>query len=249
MPFIGIGLSTIIAIVFAIHAIRSGQTYYWLFILFAFPFLGSIVYCVAIFIPSLRHTSTAYHLESTLRKTLNPGKELKEAQDAYEISPTIDANTRLAKALVDNGRASQSLSYYEDALSGIYQDAPDILLQYAYALYLTKNYLQAKAALDKLRAKNPNYRSDDGHLLYAKILVALDDKVAAKEEFDALINYYPSFEALAQYLAVLIEWHEYDEAKAQLGDYAIRLKHMPKHSKRLNAKWIKEIENLKKSLT
>ena len=44
MPYLGAGAHIIIAIFFAIHAVRTGQNNYWLFILLAFPFLGSVVY-------------------------------------------------------------------------------------------------------------------------------------------------------------------------------------------------------------
>jgi len=41
MPYFGIGLHVIVAIYFAVHAIRSRQNFYWLFILFAFPMVTS----------------------------------------------------------------------------------------------------------------------------------------------------------------------------------------------------------------
>lgn len=43
MPFVGLGLHFLVAIYFAVHALRSGQGLYWLFILFSFPILGSVV--------------------------------------------------------------------------------------------------------------------------------------------------------------------------------------------------------------
>ena len=48
MPFVGLGLHVLVALFFAIHAVRSGQNMYWLFILFVFPLLGSIVYFVVV---------------------------------------------------------------------------------------------------------------------------------------------------------------------------------------------------------
>ncbi|MDF2480054.1 MAG: putative transrane protein [Stenotrophomonas indicatrix] len=48
MPYIGIGLHILVAIYFAVHAIRSGQSLYWLILLFSFPLFGSVVYFLAI---------------------------------------------------------------------------------------------------------------------------------------------------------------------------------------------------------
>lgn len=55
MPYIGIGLH-VLAAIFAMHAIRSGQILYWLILLFSFPLLGSVVYFLAIYFPEVRHS-------------------------------------------------------------------------------------------------------------------------------------------------------------------------------------------------
>jgi hypothetical protein len=47
MPIAGLGLHVVIALICAIHAVRSGQPLYWLFVLFAFALLGSAVYFFA----------------------------------------------------------------------------------------------------------------------------------------------------------------------------------------------------------
>ncbi|QYN44608.1 MULTISPECIES: tetratricopeptide repeat protein [unclassified Gilliamella] len=248
MPFLGIGLSTIIALFFAVHAIKTRQEQFWLSILLVFPFIGSLIYFFVIFLPDFRQSPVGYQIESKLLKALDPQRELREALSNYEISPTVEAKVCLAKALIDNDRANEALIYYQEVLTGIYESAPDILLQYAYALYQVKQYKKARETLDYLREKNPNYRSDEGHLLYTKILVALELKEEAQEEFNALISYYPSLEAASYYLQTLIEWHQISLAKEVLQKIELRIKHLPKHAKRINQTWIKEIEETKQKL-
>lgn len=248
MPFLGIGLSTIIALFFAVHAVKTGQERFWLSILLVFPFIGSLIYFFVIFLPDFRQSPVGYQIESKLLKALDPQRELREALSNYEISPTVEAKVCLAKALIDNDRANEALTYYQEVLTGIYESAPDILLQYAYALYLVKQYKKARETLDYLREKNPNYRSDEGHLLYTKILVSLGLKEEAQEEFNALISYYPSLEAASYYLQTLIEWHQISLAKEVLQKIELRIKHLPKHAKRINLTWIKEIEETKQKL-
>lgn len=58
MPFLGIGFHVIVALFFAVHVVRNNQNMYWLFILFAFPLLGSVVYFFAIYLPEMRHSRT-----------------------------------------------------------------------------------------------------------------------------------------------------------------------------------------------
>lgn len=242
MSFFGIGLSTLLAICCAIHVILSGQNRYWLFALFLFPYLGCLIYLIAVILPILRGSRSAYLIESQLRSALNPAKELREAKMAMEIAPTVDAKTRLAKALVDNSRAKEALPYYEQALANMPTSAPDILLQYAHALYQTQQFDKALEQLEQVRNIDANYSAAERHLLYANILVALDKKQQAQQEFNELLGYTPTFEALSCYLKALIRWGDNEEAKKQLQAYKVRLKYMPSHAKRLNAQWIKEIK-------
>ena len=65
MPYIGLGLHVLVAIYFAVHAVRSGQEQYWLFILFSFPLLGSVVYFLVIYLPD--------SLNADLLRRLNAG--------------------------------------------------------------------------------------------------------------------------------------------------------------------------------
>lgn len=59
MPYIGIGFHVLEAIYLAVHALRSGQSLYWLILLFSFPLLGSAVYFLAIYFPEVRHSRGA----------------------------------------------------------------------------------------------------------------------------------------------------------------------------------------------
>src|ERR1700757_2431619 len=100
MPF-GIGLHILVAICFAVHVIRTGQDRYWLFLLFIAPFLGSIVYAIAIWLPGMRRSRGARQVASGVRRLLDPGRELREARDQLEMAATPNNRLRLAEALLE----------------------------------------------------------------------------------------------------------------------------------------------------
>jgi len=54
MPFVGLGLHLVVALFFAVHAVRTGREMYWLIILFSFPLLGSIAYFFAVYLSQSR---------------------------------------------------------------------------------------------------------------------------------------------------------------------------------------------------
>jgi hypothetical protein len=88
MAIFGIGAHLIIALFFAVHAIRSKRETYWLFVLFSFPLLGSIVYFFAEFLPETRIERNIANAGSKITKILDPTRELREAKDLFEMAST-----------------------------------------------------------------------------------------------------------------------------------------------------------------
>ena len=99
MPFVGLGLHFLVAIYFAIHAVRSGQQTYWLFILFSFPLLGSIVYFFAIYLPDSRVERGARKVVARAAKAMDPTRELREARAEYAIWAILNGERELATRL------------------------------------------------------------------------------------------------------------------------------------------------------
>ncbi|MGZ8272208.1 MAG: hypothetical protein ACXW1T_13100 [Methylophilus sp.] len=75
MPFLGLGLHIIIAIFFAIHALKNGKQMYWLLILFSFPLLGSIVYFFAEYLLSSKVERGVRQVSSKALELLDPERE------------------------------------------------------------------------------------------------------------------------------------------------------------------------------
>src|ERR1700736_6881569 len=78
MPVLGLGLHILVALFFAVHAVRSGQQMYWLMILFSFPLFGSIVYFLVIYLPNSRLEYGARKAVAAAARSLDPTRELRE---------------------------------------------------------------------------------------------------------------------------------------------------------------------------
>jgi len=108
MPFAGLGFHILLALFCAVHAVRTGQQLYWLFILFAFPLLGSLVYFLVVYMPSSRLERGAVKAVSVAARALDPGKDVRMARADFEATPTAQNQMRLAAALLDAGDAEQA---------------------------------------------------------------------------------------------------------------------------------------------
>ncbi len=248
MPIAGIGLHVIIAAFFAVHAVRSGQERYWLFVLFAFPGIGSLVYAVSIWLPEMRYSRHGRQLVGGVQRALDPSRELREALDAVETSANSQNRMRLAEAFVAAGRASEAIPHYQAALRSVHKDDPDIQVGLAKAYLEAGHAAQARELLDVLIKKRPDFRSPEGHLIYARAVAALGDHKQTDEEFETLIGYYAGYEPRARYAEILAGRGERDRAR-ELCERSLReSKRLPAYARTINKEWIGRLQRLQKSL-
>ena len=199
MPFAGIGLHIVIALICAVHVVRSGQPLYWLFILFAFPLLGSIVYGVAVYLPNSRLERGAVRAVGTAVRAMDPTKALRLAQADFEHTPTAQNQMRLAAALFDDGQAEASAKRYEAALDGPFASDPDLRFGAARAYVECAGYAAAVVHLEQLRRSRPEYRREAVSLLLARSYAGLSRDAEARHEFESAITTFGTFETYAEF--------------------------------------------------
>ncbi|MEJ8851267.1 PLDc N-terminal domain-containing protein [Variovorax rhizosphaerae] len=83
MPFAGLGLHFLLALFCAFHVVRTRRQLYWLFILFAFPLLGSLVYFFMVYLPNSRLERGAMKAVAATARTIDPMKEVRRARTDF----------------------------------------------------------------------------------------------------------------------------------------------------------------------
>jgi len=199
MPIIG-GLHILIALLCAVHVVRSGQQLYWLFILFAFPLLGSLVYFFAVYLPNSRLDHGARKAVTAAARAMDPGRDVREARAAFDVSPSAQNQMRLAEALLNAGDAAEAAQLYEGALKGPFASDPDIRFGAARAYIECQRFDAALPHLQSLKADRPEFRADQVLLLLARSYAGTGHAAEARESFEAALSRHGSFEAHAEYV-------------------------------------------------
>jgi len=199
MPFLGLGLHVVIALFFAVHAMRSGQQIYWLIVLFSFPLLGSIVYFLVIYLPNSRLDHGARKVVAAAAKTLDPTRELREAHAAFEYTPTAQNQMRLASALLESGQALEAARNYDACLKGPFASDLEIRLGAARSYFACERFAEAITHLDFIRQANADFRAEQVSLLLAQALGGAGRKAEARAEFESALARFGSFESRAEY--------------------------------------------------
>jgi hypothetical protein len=179
--------------------VRTGQPLFWLFILFSFPVLGSLVYFLVVYLPNSRLQRGARKAVSVAAKVLDPTRELREARSAFDYTPTAQNQMRLAAALLDAGEPEEAAANYEACLKGPFASDLEIRLGAARAHRACNHYAQAVQHLESIRSQDKGFRPEQVSLLLAQSLAGAGRNQDAKMEFEAALSRFGSFEVMAEY--------------------------------------------------
>jgi len=204
MPILGFA-HIAVAIFFAVHALRTGRNMYWLFILLMFPFLGSVIYFFAEFLPGMRHSTVARKSARAVGSLVDPGRELRDAQVAFERTPTVDNRSRLAQALLARGDAEAAVEQFQACASGPYAKDPKFRRGLARAQLAAGRHAAAARTLEQLFADLPQEADGDAALWHAQALSEVDEAraLAAFEHASQVHNTTETLSAYGLYLARL----------------------------------------------
>lgn len=241
-------LSVIVQIALIAHVMRTGRQVYWVFFILLAPGIGSLAYFIVELLPDLSKSSAGQRAMRGIRKTLNPGADLRQREHDHRLSGSVDAARHLAGELLDHGRVDEAIEHYEKSLSGIYEQDPDLLLGLATATFANKDFEKSRDALDRLIEHNPDFRSQDGHLLYARSVAACGDDEKALEEFKAVTAYYAGAEARLHFGVYLEEHGDRDAALLEFEEIVNAADLAPRHYRKAQKEWIDQAKSAIKRL-
>lgn len=241
MAIFGIGLHVLVALFFAVHAIRSRQQMYWLMILFMFPLLGSVVYFFGIYLPNSRIEHGARKVVAGAAKALDPTRELREARAAFDFAPTAQNQMRLAAAQLDAGDAEGAVVTYEACLQGAFANDPDIRFGAARANLACGRHDAALAHLERLRASAPTFRPEQVSVLTARGLAAAGRNADARAEFESAVTRFGSFEAKAEFAIWAAGAREFQLAHRLQNELQATMNHWNRHTHAMNQPLIQRL--------
>lgn len=187
-----------VAIFFAVHAVRHGRNNYWLFILLAFPFLGSVVYFFAEYLPEVRHTRIARKAVGAVTALIDPGRDLRAARADFERTPSVEHRARLADVLLAAGDAGEAVEHYRQCVTGHYAKDAKLRAGLARALFAAGQPREAVDTLRSLFADEPERHAGANALLLARAYAEFD-QAQALAAFDDALQRHPTTETRCAY--------------------------------------------------
>jgi len=238
MPFLGLGLHFVVALFFAVHVVRGDRPISWLFILFMFPILGSIVYFVGVYLPEKRQgggfrpqpvpnsfgqgssgfcakpSFGAFQHPSLVKpsKSLDKKQIWRMARQDFESNPTMHNRLRLARALGSLDRLDEAAEHYEVCMQGPFASDPELCISAARSREKQGRGWAARELLQRIRSEHPTFEPQKVQLMLARSFAKDELTQQADEAFGAAMEQFDSIEVKVEYAIFALDYGDLQKA-------------------------------------
>ncbi len=220
MPIIAVA-GYLVQLALILHVVRSGRSYYWIYILLLAPGLGGLAYFIAEILPEMVGTRGARQAMANAKRTFDPEGAYRALAEELDTADTVENRRRLAEECLRLGKTEQAITLYKTALTGIHKDDPNLMHGFARAYFAAGDFVNCTQTLEALKAANPKFESADAHLLYARALEGQGRRDEALREYEAVSRYFAGAEARCRYALLLRQAGHAQQAK-QLFEEVVR---------------------------
>jgi len=222
------------------HCIKTGRNTLWIWVLIwpGIGFIGALAYLAVEIIPDLFRSRAARSTARGFKRAVDPFADLRRFENEARLAGNVDARQRYADELARHGRYEEATAQYAQALTGLYEHDPNLMLGLARAQFGSGAVAAARATLDSLFGANPDFRSPEAHLLYARALEGEGSAQKALEQYRMLANSYPGAEAAVRYAQLLDTQGQRDEARRVARELLDQARIAPNHYRRAQRAWL-----------
>jgi hypothetical protein len=243
MPILIIA-SLVVQAVLIVHVIKTGRSIIWVWVILGRSYVGALAYIAVELLPELFGSRTARRAGREVKKMFDPQADLRKYEQQARVGNNVANQQRYADELVRQGRYDDAIAEYRKALTGLYAHDPNLMLGIARAQFEKGDATATRATLDELIRLNPDYRSQDGHLLYARSLEAEGNFAKALDEYKVLAPGYPGAEAAVRYAQLLSSQGRPDEARKIARDVVDQARIAPAHYRKAQRFWLDQANKL-----
>jgi hypothetical protein len=220
------------------HVIKTGRSWLWITAILFLPLAGALAYLAVEILPELTGGASARRAKRGMQRMIDPDRDLRRAREEVEISGNVDARRRLSEELFERGQFDAAAEVSLGGLKGVFEHDPTLLLGLARAYFAKADFAAAEAALERLRTHNPEFKSTDAQLLYARTLEAQNSLEKAERQYAVTAPGFPGAEARLRYGLLLKRRGKLEDARRVLQDLLDGAKLAPSHYRRAQAEWL-----------
>ncbi|MDB6089229.1 MAG: rane protein [Gammaproteobacteria bacterium] len=227
-----------------IHVIKTGRNQIWIWVLALLSIPGAIAYIAVEILPDLFRSQTAQRTARGFKKAMDPQANLRRYESEARVTGNVAGRQRYAEELERHGKHDEAIAQYRSALTGLYEHDPNLMLGVARTQFAKGDAVAARTTLDDLIRVNPDFKSPEGHLLYARALEGEGNFQKALEEYGVLAPSYPGAEAAVRYAQLLQSQGRREEAQKVARELLEQARIAPAHYRKAQKSWLDAAQRL-----
>ncbi len=206
-----------------------------------FPLLGSIVYFFAVYLPDSRLERGVRRAAVAAVRSLDPGRELREAREAFDLTPTAQNQMRLADALLNAGEAACAVDQYEACLRGPFAKDLEVRFGAARAHLQAGHAERAMTLLQGIAAERRDFRPEPLALALAQAYSEMGRADDARHVYEAAVERFNSVDARVEYAIWALRNGDAATAQRLRSEVEASVKHWQRHTRDLNSALLKKL--------
>ena len=223
------------------HAFKNKKPYYWYFLVFFIPVLGSIIYIIT----QVYNRNNAEKIQDEITSLVNPSGKIKLLENKLEFSDTYTNRIELADAYVHNMDMSNAIVNYKKTLEDTVQDDFYARQQLVLCYFQLKDYLGVLEHAEAMRSKS-EFKGSKQQFCYGLALKALGRLDEAEVQLKQIDRPYSNYAERLELAKLYLETDRPTEGEDLLNEIYAESQNMTKPNRSLYRATIAEVEKLLK---
>lgn len=225
------------------HLYKNRNDYYWYFVIFFIPVIGSIIYLIV----NVYNKKDAEKIQNEITTIINPTKKVKDLISKVEFSDTFQNRINLADAYYELNDFNNAIEHYEKALNDNYGNDYHTTEQLIECYSQLGNFNKVVTYAEKIK-NHSDFKKSRAQYLLGVALYNLGRDEEAENELLHINQRYSNYEERLSLAKFLNERGKVADAKEILTEINNESQHMTKPNRRKYRSTINEVEKLLKQL-
>ncbi|WP_178989387.1 hypothetical protein [Winogradskyella schleiferi] len=225
------------------HAYKNHKPYYWYFLIFFIPVIGSLIYIIT----QVYNKNDADKVQNEITSIINPTKKIKDLEKKIEFSDTYTNRIELAEAYMQNRDIPNAIVNYKKTLEDTVQDDLYARQQLMVCYFQQKDYVRVVEHAEAIQDKT-EFKGSEQQFFYGMALKELGKTEQAEVQLKQVDRPYSNYNERLELAKFYLENSRVEEGKALLEKIHTESQNMTKPNRGIYRNTIVEVERLLKTL-
>ena len=225
------------------HAYKNSKPYYWYFLVFFIPVLGSLIYIIT----QVYNKNDTEKIQSEITSIINPTGKIKDLEKKIEFSDTYTNRIELADAYTQNNDMPNAILNYKKTLEDTVQDDLYSRQRLVLCYFQLKDYTGVLEHAEVIKDKS-EFKGSKQQFCYGLALKELDRIEDAQAQLEQIDRPYSNYDERLELAKIYLENDRAAEGSELLNEIYSESQNMTKPNRQIYKATIAEVERLLKTL-